>query len=160
MPAKPSALAPLLEKRRGERASQEQALARANASRNEAASAVARAEDALEQHRSARPELPPHSGEVSGLALQREAAFARRHVDLTERLARELAAAERSLAERQAQLEHAQLALARASADERAIERHEAGRAQARDKQREHREQEALDEQAAARIFARKGSGL
>jgi hypothetical protein len=92
--------------------------------------------------------------------LQRGAAFARRHVDRAVRLARELAAAERSLAERQAQLEHAQLALARASADERAIERHEAGRALARDKQREQREQETLDEQVAARIFARKGSGL
>lgn len=160
MPAKPSALAPLLDKRRVERESQEQALARATASRNAAASAVARAQDALEQHRSVRPELPQHSGEVSGLALQRGAAFARRHVDRAARLARELAAAERSLAEQEAQLERAQLALARASGDERAIERHEARRAHARDKQREQREQEALDEQAAARIFARKGSGL
>ena len=165
MQAKPitaaaGALGPLLEKRRAARHGAERALARAHASRSAAASAVARAADALELHRSSRPQLAAATGEVSALELQRGAAFARRHGERAARLTQQLEQAQRALAEQEGLLERARLALARASADERALERHETERARALGRRRERREQDAVDEQTAARIFARKGSAL
>ena len=158
--ASTSAFGSLLEQRRAARHGAEQALARANASRREAALAVEKITHALEQHRASRPAVSSVVGEVSALALQRSAAFARRHVDRSARLSERLTQALRALADTEAALEQAQRELALASAGERAIERHEADRAGALDRQRERREQEALDEEAAARIFAREGSAL
>jgi len=154
-----SSLAPLLDKRRGERQSREQALARAVSAHTAAAHAAAHAHDALAAHVAKTP-VPAANGTASGLALGRTAAFAKRHADRTAKLKLALEHAERALAEQAVHVEHAQRSLAKGSADERAVEQHLAREHLKHARAGERREQEAQDEEAAARIFARKGPAL
>jgi len=154
-----SSLAPLLDKRRVDRQSSEQALARAISAHNAAAHAAAHAHDALAAHQAKAP-APPAGGTATGLALARIGAFAKRHADRAAKLKLALERAERELAERAAKVEQAQRMLAKGSADERAVEQHLAREHAKAARARERREQEAQDEAAATRIFARKGPAL
>jgi hypothetical protein len=154
-----SSLAPLLEKRRVQRQSSEQALAQAISAHTAAARAAVHAHDALAAHL-ARAPAPAASGTATGLVLARAAAFAQRHAERAGKLKLALARAEQLLAERAVKVEHAQCLLAKGSADERAVEQHLAREHITEARARHRREQEAQDEDAAARIFARKGSAL
>lgn len=156
-------LTPLLDKRRVERQSAEQALAGAIAKHEAAAQTLARAEQALAAHLAKQPGAPTDSSassSLSGHSLARAALFGQRHAETGARLKHALLRAHGQLAAATAEREQAQRALARASEGERAIEQRQARLQRAEAERQAHREQEAADEQAAAQIIARKGTDL
>jgi len=155
------AMTPLLDKRRVERQQAEQTLARALADQLAAATAVGEAEKGLVAHAAKRPRSEVRAqGTVTGVELARASAFAQRHLDQQSQLKLKLARAQQLLAERAGLVAQAQQGLARSSAGERAVEQHTLRADQELEKKRQRREQDALDEQAAARIIARRDPHL
>jgi hypothetical protein len=150
-----SGLTPLLDKRRIERQSAEQALARAVVAHGAAVERAEQASAKLAEH-VARAPVQAESSLATGLSVARAAAFAQRHADRTAQLKRVLVEASSARAQRAAELSAAQHALAEGTAGERAVTQHLARAEQSQQRARQRREQEARDEEAATRIFARK----
>ena len=137
--------------RAARRAEAEQALARAQATREAAQGRLEQAEAELCQQCAVAPAPPAEaSGAIAALALQRIAAYAERHATRTRVLEQQVREARAHMAACAAAVDAARAALAEARAGERVIERDRERFERGQRRAREHGEQLEVEERLDA----------